>query len=770
MNEQNVIDLTDQNDETGLDESKDCATTTTPFTTGSGDATNQIRDYNKTYMENDNLDVFDFLADAEQNGNSLMEGTEDRNDMLSALNTHSSSNNAEIERTQPMKHAIQATTNTATNISGTTRFVPNKPIPKRNNLKTNSTSIPHCKSNVKQSYSTNDPNRTRQQNLPLTSEKAGNWHQHNSGMNEKKKKRLRDDMDVPTEQNNRKHTTSSVIQRDNHRNEPYRCPQMTYDRNGARQPWNEGQIVHNTNMTWRRKSEYDHSHLPPPPPYSKGDYFEKRAKDMQKQERRKCEDMKRTHEEKSKTLNTQSIELQRREKELLEKENTMLKAQLEWDKQKALMVKEMENAKETLDVERVEYEKQCAQQSHEFERRRTEFEQEMEFRKAGMEEQMNDLQEMFKRKQEQLEVSIQQRHKELDARETNLIRQQSELDVRLEQCVTQEKIIADFEIYRKSKEAEFESQRESLRTHQVLLSRQHEDLHHEKESHRKQVELWITNTDTERATLNQRIVDFNTYIKVRTMELDSREAEQLKTKSELDTRAAAQRRRNIQLNAMMKEIDKKKPEPNKGSTTIPLNNRTTKKGNTEPLYDLRSGKPVDYILIDSDDEEDNDDNNNSRNDHGKATPSGAPSKPETTSNAMPQQSDGTYQPYKYSDEDNYNYSFTRETAYELQERLFREAAERMRSRPTAEVFTNKNPTITITTPMLDIAIRYPDHWKWKDPFAILGLPRNASLQLIKTQYRRLARTYHPDKSPDPNTSAKFHSISSAYHKLVETIG
>jgi len=54
----------------------------------------------------------------------------------------------------------------------------------------------------------------------------------------------------------------------------------------------------------------------------------------------------------------------------------------------------------------------------------------------------------------------------------------------------------------------------------------------------------------------------------------------------------------------------------------------------------------------------------------------------------------------------------------------------------------------------------------QDPYAILGVPRDASGDQIKSAFRKLARQYHPDVNPDnPQAEEKFKELSSAYSIL-----
>jgi len=53
-----------------------------------------------------------------------------------------------------------------------------------------------------------------------------------------------------------------------------------------------------------------------------------------------------------------------------------------------------------------------------------------------------------------------------------------------------------------------------------------------------------------------------------------------------------------------------------------------------------------------------------------------------------------------------------------------------------------------------------------DPYALLGLKRDASAEVIKAAYRKLARKHHPDLNPGkPEAEVKFKAISTAHDLL-----
>ena len=49
-----------------------------------------------------------------------------------------------------------------------------------------------------------------------------------------------------------------------------------------------------------------------------------------------------------------------------------------------------------------------------------------------------------------------------------------------------------------------------------------------------------------------------------------------------------------------------------------------------------------------------------------------------------------------------------------------------------------------------------------DPFTILGVDREASLDEVKQAYRRLAMHWHPDRNPSALAEAQFRRVNEAY--------
>jgi DnaJ-domain-containing protein 1 len=117
---------------------------------------------------------------------------------------------------------------------------------------------------------------------------------------------------------------------------------------------------------------------------------------------------------------------------------------------------------------------------------------------------------------------------------------------------------------------------------------------------------------------------------------------------------------------------------------------------------------------------------------------------------------------------NFNFEFSTEAAQREQERLFAEAAARVREKGLqGNLHVQSGDGPIFTRPVTDLSKLNENHWKWQDPYSRLGLPRGASLAMIKNQYRRLARRYHPDKSKLPDTASRFQAVTEAYHNLAQ---
>mmetsp|Transcript_607 Transcript_607/g.1441 ORF Transcript_607/g.1441 Transcript_607/m.1441 type:complete len:588 (-) Transcript_607:75-1838(-) len=116
-----------------------------------------------------------------------------------------------------------------------------------------------------------------------------------------------------------------------------------------------------------------------------------------------------------------------------------------------------------------------------------------------------------------------------------------------------------------------------------------------------------------------------------------------------------------------------------------------------------------------------------------------------------------------------------EDAHKEQERLLQKAAERVRNQPAFHV-TNQSiqskkvaRAVSFPTMVRDVHLQHPDHFKYPDFYARLGLPRRATEAMVKSQYRRLARVYHPDRNiGKSDTKHKFQAVTEAYNHLMNT--
>jgi DnaJ domain len=411
----------------------------------------------------------------------------------------------------------------------------------------------------------------------------------------------------------------------------------------------------------------------------------------------------------------------------------------------------------TASVERMSLERR--EYAHEVERLKTEFQNEMSLQMKALNAQL----EMFEKdmkwrtqqlddEREQLEAFALARTKELDSRDAAQCVLQQDIETRLSICVCGEKQLADairdFNVARAAKDTEQEALSKQLKEKQ-------DDLKRAVDHHNEEVSAWTVMKLKQQEDLESRINEFESIRRSQQSALALQADAHKRIQHELDSREAALNKRSKELRVMRRELTNSSAKQVPKPYAIDVNQKDS--------------KPVDYILIDSDDEA------------RKPAENVWTSRAEAEPRQIPEQSKNSFgsasqkrrkaanDPYRFNYEENYNYSLSEETAFELQERLFREAAEKMRARATFQVASASNTKVDfqVSSPILDIADRHPNHWMWRDPYAVLGLPQQTPIHVVKSQFRRLARTYHPDKSGDTNTSAKFHAISSAYHKLVE---
>jgi len=58
----------------------------------------------------------------------------------------------------------------------------------------------------------------------------------------------------------------------------------------------------------------------------------------------------------------------------------------------------------------------------------------------------------------------------------------------------------------------------------------------------------------------------------------------------------------------------------------------------------------------------------------------------------------------------------------------------------------------------------------RDPYEVLDISPVASLDEIKSAYRKAARLYHPDKNPSADAVARFREVQTAYELLGDEAG
>lgn len=57
----------------------------------------------------------------------------------------------------------------------------------------------------------------------------------------------------------------------------------------------------------------------------------------------------------------------------------------------------------------------------------------------------------------------------------------------------------------------------------------------------------------------------------------------------------------------------------------------------------------------------------------------------------------------------------------------------------------------------------------RDPYEVLDISPVASLDEIKSAYRKAARLYHPDKNSSADASARFREVQAAYELLGDEV-
>jgi hypothetical protein len=131
----------------------------------------------------------------------------------------------------------------------------------------------------------------------------------------------------------------------------------------------------------------------------------------------------------------------------------------------------------------------------------------------------------------------------------------------------------------------------------------------------------------------------------------------------------------------------------------------------------------------------------------------------------------TYCPTKFQKTKDYNYGKSRSEALAEQEELLSGAQARMRQEKERlynlqqeQAFARDGPTFT--RPIVDLTKLNQNHFKWLDLHARMGLPKNASPTMIKSQYRKLALAYHPDKCKLDDATTRFQAVTEAYHQLL----
>ena len=123
----------------------------------------------------------------------------------------------------------------------------------------------------------------------------------------------------------------------------------------------------------------------------------------------------------------------------------------------------------------------------------------------------------------------------------------------------------------------------------------------------------------------------------------------------------------------------------------------------------------------------------------------------------------------------FKYNYNEEAALEEQERLLRESVARVKAQGGIErLLQISTPKASggqlYTQPVKDVSTLPNNHFKWKDPYSRLGVPRKSRYEIVKRNYRKLCLLYHPDKSHYKESQDRFQAIKEAYEEIKESLG
>ena len=408
---------------------------------------------------------------------------------------------------------------------------------------------------------------------------------------------------------------------------------------------------------------------------------------------------------------------------------------------------------------RCEYDREKDIQRREFTIARQEFQLETETERATV----AALRSEFERERDTAQAAIELRRRELDHNAQEQDREQGYLDAQAaKQNLREDSFVAEKSTVEASwhlKEQLLEKQASSLQKTQAELIQLHNELEAKKAKHQVEFKEWAVARAEQQEKMEEWIGNVKIENAKRRSELDARTAALTRQQKELEMRVASQRKRAKNLQTLTQPKSEKDEDntlkPESRETTKPATSSNgniegdTTKTTNDSGTELKSRKAQStgqsgvcgFVLLDSDSDDDI---------------VNCPAEPEPGKQ------------YRFDYQSNYNYMHSAESASEIQDRLFRQAAAKMKAQARVQVVSGSPPKVfQFSSPVLNIVERYPNHWKWKDPHSVLGLPPNAPLKLVKSQFRKLARTYHPDKSKAPDSGDKFHSISAAYHKIAQ---